>query len=1181
MIPEHLRAAAHLRIGRLLVARLGAAQREETIFEIVNQLNRGAHLINSTAERKHVAELNLTAGKRAKSSTAYTSAISYFAAGRGLLIEESWHSDYELLFSLEYNIAECELLTAQTAAAESRLLMLSQRARGAHEMALITRLRLTVYTTSDRSDRGVEVCLEYLRRSGTNWSPHAAKDEALQEYNRIWSQLGNRQIDDLIDLPLMTDPDALDALDVLAELVTPALFSDENLCSLVICRMVNLSLEHGNSDGSCFAYVWFAIIAGPRFGNYDGAARFGRLGYDLVEKRGLKRFQARTYMSYGDIVLPWSKHVRTGRDLVRRAFDAANEIGDLTFAAYSCNHLITNLLSAGEPLAEVQREAEKGLLFARRVRFGLVTNQITAQLALIRTLRGLTSSFGSFNTEEFDELQFEHHLTNNSVLAEVGCWYSIRKLQARFFAGDHAAAIECSLEAQRLLWTSPSQFETAEFHYYSALAQAASWNGAPLERKRQHFEALAAHHQLLESWAQICPENFENRAALTGAEIARIEGRQLDAEHLYERAIRSAHAHGFVHNEALAYEIAAQFYAGRGFDKFALAYLREARYCYVRWGADGKVRQLDEFHPRLRQETPSMAAMGTIATPVESLDLATVIKLSEAMSGEIILEKLIHTVMRTAIEHAGAERGLLILAEGDKHRILAETTTNVDGLSVGLRESNVTAAEFPESVIQYVVRTNETVLLHDASGDKSFSVDEYIRRHHVRSILCLPLIKDSRLIGVLYLENNLTPQVFTASRMVVLKLLASQAAISLENIRLYGEIQERETNVRRLVDANIIGIVMWDLQGGVIDANEAFLQIVGYDRDDLLSGRMNWRDLTAPEWRAADEKRLMELQATGRIQPYEKEYRHKDGHSVPVLIGCADFAAKRDEGVAFVLDLTDRKKAERAMRDSELRYREAQMELARANRIATLGQMSASIAHEINQPVAATVTNAQAALRFLQGGQPNIEEVRQALTRIVRLGNRVVEVVGRIRALVQKVPPRDDEVDLNEAIGEVISLSHGELIKNGVLVDCEFAPGLPLVRADRIQLQQVILNLTMNAIEAMNSLPEGGRELRISTRDVDGGDILVAVQDSGPGVDPVGSERMFDPFYSTKPGGLGIGLSICRSIIEGHEGRIWAEAVEPHGAAFAFTLPAHRSGPTAHSLHAPIPSRLLDRNALS
>ena len=602
LIPEQLRGEAHLRIGRLLAAQTPPEKLERTIFEIVNQLNRGSRLIVSAKEREQAAELNLVAGRRAKVSTAYASALKYLTAGRMLLTEECWDHNYELIFSIEYLMAECELLTADMVAAENRLSMLAQRAKSGHDISVVTRLRLTLYTTLDRSDRGVEVCLEYLRRGGTDWSPQPTRDDVLSEYHRIWALVKSRQIEELVDLPLMTNPDYLDVLDVLTEVVTPALFYNENLCSLVICRMVNLSLEHGNSDASCFAYVWFAIIAGPRFGNYKDGFRFGQLGYELVENRRLTRYQARTYMSYGSIVMPWAKHALDGRDLVRRAFDAAYRIGDLTFAAYSCNELITNFLTVGDPLADVQPQAESGLAFAKKAQFGLVVDILTAQLGLIRSLRGLTQKFGCFNDEEFDELQFERHLASNQALMLADFWYCARKVQARFFAGDYATAVDASLRAHQLLWTSPSQFETAEFRFYGALSHAAAWDSASSDQRQHHFEALTAHHRQLEIWAEHCPENFENRAALVGAEIARIEGRELDAEHLYEHAIHSAHAHGFVHNEALANEVAARFYAARGFEKLADAYLREARYGYLRWGADGKVRQLDQLYPHIRAE---------------------------------------------------------------------------------------------------------------------------------------------------------------------------------------------------------------------------------------------------------------------------------------------------------------------------------------------------------------------------------------------------------------------------------------------------------------------------------------------------------------------------------------------------------------------------------------------------
>jgi predicted ATPase len=397
-----------------------------------------------------------------------------------------------------------------------------------------------LYTILDQSDRAVAVCLDYLRHLGVEWSPHPTEEEVRREYERIWSRLGSRAIEELVELPLMSDPASLATLDVLIKVLPPALFTDVNLLSLVICSAVNLSIERGNRDGSCVVYGWLGQIAGPHFDDYKAGFRFGRLGYDLVEKRGLKRFQARTYTVFASHVMPWAKHVRAGRDLLHRTFDAANENGDLVFAVYSWINLNTNLLAAGDPLAEVQREAEKGLALAHKTRFGFAIDQITARLGLIRTLRGLTPKFGCFDDGQFKELVFERHLESDQAQPQPICFYWIRKLQARFFAGDYASALEASLNAEPLLWTAPSNLELAEFHFYVALSHAASWDSAFPNRRQPHFEALAVHHRQLEVWAENCPENFENRAALVGGEIARIEGRELDAEHLYEQAIRSA-----------------------------------------------------------------------------------------------------------------------------------------------------------------------------------------------------------------------------------------------------------------------------------------------------------------------------------------------------------------------------------------------------------------------------------------------------------------------------------------------------------------------------------------------------------------------------------------------------------------------------------------------------------------
>jgi PAS domain S-box-containing protein len=1149
LIPENLRPETHLRIGRLLAAHTPPEKREEAIFEIVNQLDRGVALIASLNEREQVVELNLLAAQRAKASTAYASALKYCTAGLALLTDDCWERRRELIFALELLQAECEFLTGEPAAATERLAALSNRAADTVERATIACLRIDVQTTLGRNSDAVAVARDYFRHLGVEWPAHPTEEEARREYDRVWSQLGERTIEDLIELPLMSDPVSLATFDVLIRLGPPARFMDANLYSLTSCRGVNLSLEHGNCDASCVAYLRLGMTAGPCFGDYQAGYRFARLGYELTERRGLMRFQATAYHNFG-LVLSWTRHLKSARDSLHHAVASGNQIGDLTIAALSCSHLVTNMLAAGDPLGEVQQEAEHSLVFVQNARFRIAADCIASHLALIRMLRGLTRRFGSLDSDEFDEVHFVDRLSSNPNLAVSGCMYWISKLQARFLAGDHAAAVEASSEARRLLWTLPSLFENVEYHFYAALTSAAACEAASSGQREKHVDALAGHHRQLRMWEANCPENFENRAALVGAEIARIERRPLEAMDLYERAIASARANGFVHHEALAYELAARFYAARGFEEVAHIYLGNARRGYLRWGADGKVRQLDGVYPGLRRDESSAGSTGTIEAPVGQLDLATVIEVSQAISGEMILEKLIDKVMRAAIEHAGAERGLLISVRGEELQTDAEAIARGEDVAVQVRESGASSAvALPESVVRYAVRTREVVILDDASLQKPFSTDPYILQCHARSILCLPLINQGKLIGTLHLENNLTPHVFTPERVTVLKVLASQAAISLENTRLYRDLEDREGKIRRLVDANIIGIVVADLEGRVIEANDAFLRILGYDREDMIAGRVTRARLTPPEWHERDRRAMAELSSSGIVQPFEKEYFRNDGSRVPVLVGRALFEQGGNQIVAFVLDLTERKRAEEARRELE-------SSLAHMNRVTIMGGLAASLAHEIAQPIAASRNNARAALNFLDKRPADLGNVRKALGNIVDDADRAGDIITRMRDHIKKAPPRKDRCDLNEAIKEVIVLASSAISRQGISVQMHLSEELSSIQGDRVQLQQVLLNLILNAVDAMGLVEAGTRELLISTEQ-DGKDcVLVAVRDSGPGLEPQQLERVFEAFYTTKSSGLGMGLSICRSIIADHGGRLWADVNHPRGAVFQFTLPS-------------------------
>ena len=1145
LLPEGLRAEMHLRIGRLLAANTPAQQREEAVFEIVSQLNRGVGLITSDEEREQLAELNLLAGRRAKISTAYASALNYAALGAGLLPESTWERRHDLIFPLELLRAECEFLTGELVAAETRLEVLSKRAAGAVEQAAVACLRMDLYPALDQIGRGLAVGLDYLRLVGIDWSPHPTDEEARREYERIWSQLGSRTIEDLIDLPLMTDPTALATLDVLIKLWPAAIFTDRNLFFLTMGRAVNLSLEHGNSDGSCTAYVRLGALAGSRFGDYEAGFRFGRLGYELVEHHGLKRFQGRTYMIFACYILPRTKHLMAARDVYRRAFLAANESGDLTFAAYSAGHLVSNMLVAGDPLVEVLREAEQALAFAQKMRLDWIAiDAIGTMVQSARMLRGLTRAFGSFDDEHFSELQSTRRFAGNPHLWFAECFYWIRKLQACVLAGDHAEAVDASLRPR--LNGTLSELEVAEYHFYSALARAAYCDSVAPDERQQHLEALAAHYREIEISARHCPENFVNRASLVGAEIARLEGRDVEAMRLYEQAIRSAREHGFVQNEGLAYEVAARFYRARGFETFSDTYLYKARDCYLRWGADGKVRQLDRLYPQLTVQERQIPS-GTLGTPVQHLDVASVTRASQALSREIVLPNLIERLMTIALQNAGAERGLLILVREGEPRIEAEATTVLDEIRFAARQATVTPSDLPRSMLQYTIRTQERILLDDASSDSVFFKDEYVQQKRPRSVLCLPIVRQAKVVGALYLENNLTPGAFTPDRVTVLTLLASQAAISLENATLYTDLQ-LQVGLLQLLPASA-----WTLEpDGTPDfVNQVWLEYSGQTLDFVRSHPEAWMTAVHPDDREVAAKSFWEGVHSGRGFAMETRFfRARDGryrwHLNQAVVLC-DSQGKVVKFVGTTTDIDDQKRAEEALR-------QAQRDLARINRVTTMGELAASLAHEIKQPISGAITNVNTCLRKLGREKPDLDEVRTAVTRIGRDSKRAAEIIDRIRSQFEKTAPNRQTLDVNEIISETVALLRDEAVRHKISASTALEADLPQIVGDRVQLQQVAMNLIINSIEAMKDV-DGIREMVIKSQRAENDQILVSISDTGVGIPPQLAEQIFDPFFTTKAHGTGMGLRICRSIIEAHGGRLWATNNDGSGATFLFCIP--------------------------
>jgi predicted ATPase/signal transduction histidine kinase/GAF domain-containing protein len=1160
LLPDDQRPSMHLQIGRLLRASMAEGEMSGRLFEVANQFNRGTALLLDPAEKTLVAALNLSAGRHAKRSTAYASARAYFAAGMALLDKPEWESQHDLKFSLSLECAECELLCGNLKQSAQHIAELLRRAASSIEFALASCLKVNLHVLMGEHPQATDSALTCLRLFGIDLPTHPSPEQVRAEYETVWQTLGERPIESLIDLPLMTDPKISAAMQVLSYLAGPATFTDFQLFCLLACRMVNISMRHGMSGASAYGYACLGSVLGANFRRYREGYRLARLACDLVEKHAFIAYDTKVYHAMG-LAAFWTEPLTSVIEFRQATTRTATDRGDLTFACYGMHQTITYLLMRNDPLDAVWRETEFALHFARTAKFRDVADLIESQQRYVAMMQGRDMTFGK---QLFDEAAFEAQLSATQT-PTVACLHWIRKLKVRYLSGDYFEAWTAAHKAMGLLWTAAVQLQLFDYFYYTALTVAALYEEAPTDEQSGWRELLTAHREQVRVWAETYPPTFCDKYALVSAEIARVERRDADAMRLYEQAIESARTHGFVQYEGLAYELAGRFYAARGVESIVHTYTRNARNCYLRWGAFGKVRQLERHYPWLIEEPTTSALNATIDVPVAQLDVGTVVKASQAVSSQIELSKLVETLMRISLEHAGAERGLLILFTDNEPRIAAEATTSDGNIRVTLRESAVMPVELPETVLRTVVRTRESVLLDDAVASTSFSQDTYVQQVRPRSVLCLPLVKQGQLVGAVYLENKLTPRVFTLPRLAVLKLLASQAAISLENVRLYEELrkenserQRAEEKLRRseayLSEAQRLshtGTFAWRPSSGEIYWTEETFRLFEYDLAtvpslELITLRVHPDDAAA--FREVAERAMED----GQDFDHEYRLRMADGRIKYLHVVCRASPDETGEVefVGAVMDVT-------AIRLAEIELHKTRTDLAHETRVTSLGELAASIAHEVNQPLGAVMFNAEACFRWLDCDPPNMKEAHVALERIMRDSTRAGEVIRRVRALAKKSDLKLTPLIFNDVLREALTFMQHELINAKVAPRVSYASTLLVVLADKVQLQQVLLNLIANGIEAMQSITDRPRELTIRSEPDSAREVRITVADTGVGFSADNAGQLFNTFFTTKTGGMGMGLSICRSIIELHGGRIWAEPNLPHGAIIQFTLPMH------------------------
>jgi predicted ATPase/signal transduction histidine kinase len=1162
LTPAEERGVEHARIARILVEDFDVRAVQKSAFDIAHHIERA-----QAAGALHDLDLNETiafagiclhAARHAKEAIAMQSALSYLDVAQKLL--DSSGEDYTRSLGYEAGVlrVQCHILNANFEAAGTEIESLLRQDLPIVARASVYKLKVDMQQHLSDYEAAVETALEGVKLFGTHLPRYPDAVDVERAYSRLNQSLASRTIASLADLPTLRDEKIESEMNLLASVYAPASFVNERLGFLHLCHMVQITIDHGITAASAHCLSWFGVYVGEFFGRYDEGFEFARLACTLVETRGFNAVATSTLVAL-DTIAVWTQPLPYVLQCARDAFESARPSGDLTMSCYACNHIVSDLLTIGAPLEQVDREIDLGLSFARQVRFKDVEDILELQKRYVHSLTGGPGLPGNFGFVADGRMKFDADLLDTQMTT-LRFWIWLLKGISCYFHGDHRDASYCLAEAGELKWATPAHIHLLDYHFYSALNLAKTCSGA--DEAAGAVARIEPHLAKLKAWASLNPATFQDKLLLVEAEVARLNGAPLVAMALYEQAAAAALESGFNHSNALAHELASVCCEANRLFSAARHHRRCAIDGYARWGALAKVEQLERSGrpAQLSVEQPAASRPSVeIADAQQRFDLIAALKSSQALSEEIVLEKLIRTLVTLAIMHAGAQSGTLILLKGNVPVIEASGHDTRHGVQVALGGDKLTREDLPASVFYTALRTRKPVVVEDAQRDPRFSFDVAFSNRSVRSVCCLPLVKQGNAVGALYLENNLTAGVFTESRTSVLELLASQAAISLETARLYAELleenkrrQETEMALRMSEEALSLGqrisrsgSYIWNTLTGERYWSRELYNVFELPADAGRPGTQTILDRIHPEDVALYQE-TVERAARNRTS-FRQKFRVVVPDGVLKYLEVLGEPSGANSFVGVVTDVTDR-------HTTELALQNAKLDLAKASRATTMGELAASIAHEINQPLASIVSNASAGVRWLNRPVPDIPEALNGMRDIVKDGKRAGDIIRALQSLAKEAKPSLVPTYVDNVVREVLELASAEIDQRGLVVRVDLAANCS-VNADRVQLQQVLFNLVMNAADAMSHLEARQRLLTVTSRVDVGGAVVVSVEDKGSGIDEDIAPRIFDAFFTTKKVGMGMGLAICRSIIEAHGGTLTAVPANPAGTVFVFSLP--------------------------
>ena len=1194
-IPQAGRTSIHWRVGQRLLQSSSATEREQTVFGLVNQLNLGAGMADTQEDYLELIRLNLLAGQKAQATAAHDIAYHYLKTGVGLLehIPAHWREQYSLAFNVHVACAEAAYLTGDLEEKNRLVSALLAHANPGLDQSRAHEIDMRAYLARDERTSAVRAGLEALRCLGVILPLKPNTFQILAALLRVRFLLSRKSKAELLQLPELDDERVERIFWIVRIIFSPAYTNIPTLLPLLFLKTVELSLKHGKGSISGFAFVGYGFLLTVALGDIKGGSEFGAIGLQLADARAVEKERCAAKGLHATVLQFWTEPLRNTLSLLMDSYRASlNLVGDYAQASNSALIYVYHSYWAGCKLYELEQEMSAFSGRIKQMRQSSNLNHVGFHHQVVLNLMGKSADPRKIVGAAYDaESQLPEQIAKNNRSIVMNIY--MYTMYLNFLFGDYQSALGYSASCKEFLDGGAGAYTSFMYPFFDSLARLALWNDATPAEKEHWLKIITANQKNSKKWAAFAPENHQHKYLLVEAELARARGDTGKARELYDESIALAKQNLFLNEEALARELAGKVHLERGLHELAGHYLGQAVRAYHEWGAFAKVKHLEEAYPQFfsRAEagaglSSSVITSSTNTDGAAAIDFASLMKATQALSSEIVLEKLFASLLEAAIENAGAEKGWLLREQAAMWMIEAQ---GVRGNVRVLAESPAHPQDLPVSILSYVARTQETVVLDDAARSGQFARDPYLIAHKPKSILCVPMLNQGKLSGLLYLENNLTTNAFTPERLEVIRVLASQAAISFDNARLYGDLRRNEEKYRALFENSRDAIFVITANADIVDVNQATLDLFGYTRDELL--KLGMAEIGVTEEQFAGFQDL--IGAQGSVRDFEVNLTRKDG----VVMECLLTATLRrdDDGApnsyqGILRDITERKRAARMLEayshNLEQMVEERTTEARRARQDAEAANAAksiflASMSHEIRTPM-----NGIIGMTGLLLGTELTNQQRDFAEVIRASGETLLTIINDILDFSKiesgKMELENQPFNLRECIDSALDLVVTRAAEHHLDLACILEEDVPpAVFGDVTRLRQVLLNLLGNAVKFTESgevvvtvkvdkaISQQNDSERISPVSASTVALQFTVRDTGIGIPQDRMSRLFESFTQVdasttrKYGGTGLGLAISQRLVELMGGSVWVESegIPGQGSSFHFAIhvePAER-----------------------